>query len=152
MEYDILNELMTGTVAQLFTNRGVHQNFFRTSRQSGQTFDLPIDSERLGASSTQPLEGMQATGKSSDFGTINFYNTALEGSAAMTTTMEPAEWLATEAKARLDQAMLKLDLDAQKIAGKGLLSMNIDELSLEKKKVKNELKIYDTNFMQMFSR
>jgi len=52
-------------------------------------------------------------------------------------------WLLTEAKLKLNQSMQKLNLDSTKITGKHLISYTIDELLQEKKKVKNELKIYD---------
>jgi len=35
MEFDILNEIMTCTVAQLFTDLSKHQNFMKTSSQMG---------------------------------------------------------------------------------------------------------------------
>lgn len=36
MEFEILNEIMTGTVAQLFTDLTKHSNFIKTSSQMGQ--------------------------------------------------------------------------------------------------------------------
>ena len=36
MEFEILNELLTCTVAQLFTDLGKHSNFMKTSSQMGQ--------------------------------------------------------------------------------------------------------------------
>jgi len=41
MEYDVLNELLTSTVATLFTNRASHQNYIKTSSQMGQEKDVP---------------------------------------------------------------------------------------------------------------
>ena len=35
MEYDILNEIMTGTVATLFTDMGKHANYMKTSSEKG---------------------------------------------------------------------------------------------------------------------
>ena len=48
--------------------------------------------------------------------------------------------------------MNKLGLDSQKINGKHLANYSMDELQLEKKKVKNELKYYDQAFQLRFSR
>jgi len=36
MEFDILNEIITGSVAQLFTDLHKHANFMKTSSQMGQ--------------------------------------------------------------------------------------------------------------------
>ena len=36
MEFDMMNELITGTVAQLFTDLHKHANFMKTSSQMGQ--------------------------------------------------------------------------------------------------------------------
>ncbi len=52
-------------------------------------------------------------------------------------------WLMVEAKIKYQQACSKLNLDNQKIQGKHLSSFSNDDLAREKKKVKNELKIYD---------
>jgi hypothetical protein len=61
-----------------------------------------------------------------------------------------AQWLMVEAKSRLMETMTKLGLDAQKISGKHLATYSMDELMIEKKKVKNELKYYDQAFMNKF--
>jgi hypothetical protein len=36
MEFDILNELLTGTVAQLFTDLTKHKSYMKNSSQMGQ--------------------------------------------------------------------------------------------------------------------
>jgi hypothetical protein len=36
MEFEILNEILTGTVAHLFTDLGRHKSFIKTSSQMGQ--------------------------------------------------------------------------------------------------------------------
>lgn len=48
--------------------------------------------------------------------------------------------------------MQKLALDASKIQGKHLVSYSLDELNNEKKRVKNELKVYDQEFINKFKR
>lgn len=53
------------------------------------------------------------------------------------------QWLYSEAKLKLQEAMNKLSLDSQKINGRHLALYSMDELMQEKKKVKNELKYYD---------
>ena len=51
-----------------------------------------------------------------------------------------------EAKLKYQSACGKLGLDQQKIQGKHLSSFSLEDLMREKKKVKNELKIYDQSF------
>lgn len=59
-------------------------------------------------------------------------------------------WLMSDAKAKLQEAVGKLNLDSQKINGKHLPYLSIEELLKEKKNVKNELKYYDQSFMSKF--
>ena len=61
-------------------------------------------------------------------------------------------WLMVEAKSRYQMACSKLGLDNAKIQGKHLSGYGVEELSREKKKVKNELKIYDQSFQSKFKR
>lgn len=48
--------------------------------------------------------------------------------------------------------MQKLNLDNSKIQGKHLVSYSMDDLQNEKKRVKNELKVYDQEFINRFKR
>ena len=48
--------------------------------------------------------------------------------------------------------MTKLGLDSIKIQGKHLVDYSMDELNFEKKRLKNELKIYDQAFLGRFNR
>ena len=57
-----------------------------------------------------------------------------------------------EAKIKYQTACSKLNLDAQKIQGKHLSTFSNEDLMREKKKVKNELKIYDQSFQSKFRR
>lgn len=56
MEYEILNEIMTSTVAQLFTiNRQSHLKFFKNSSQLNESkIDIPLNKA---ASSDSALAG-----------------------------------------------------------------------------------------------
>ncbi len=57
-----------------------------------------------------------------------------------------------EAKIKYQSACSKLGLDAPKIQGKHLSSFSLEDLMREKKKVKNELKVYDQSFQNKFKR
>lgn len=65
------------------------------------------------------------------------------GKSDGTLNLEVAQWLSNEAKVRLQESLIKLNIDMSKINGKHLLNYSYDELLNEKKKVKNELKLYD---------
>ena len=47
---------------------------------------------------------------------------------------------------------MKLGLDSSKIQGKHLVSFSLNDLESEKKNVKNELKVYDQDFISRFKR
>lgn len=61
-------------------------------------------------------------------------------------------WLKYESNKKYDESLLKLGLDASKIQGKHLVSFSLEELQNEKKRVKNELKVYDQEFIGKFKR
>ena len=59
MEFDILNEILTGSVAQLFTDLNKHANFMKTSSQMGQdkseipkSFDMATGSQKFAMDGT----------------------------------------------------------------------------------------------------
>lgn len=61
-------------------------------------------------------------------------------------------WLMVEAKVKYQSACNRLGLDAGKIQGKHLSSFTVEDLNREKRKVKNELKVYDQSFQQRFKK
>jgi len=54
-----------------------------------------------------------------------------------------SQWLLVDAKSRYAVAINKLGLDAAKVQGRHLTNLPYDDLNNEKKRVKNELKVYD---------
>lgn len=52
-------------------------------------------------------------------------------------------WLKFESNKKYEESLVKLGLDTSKIQGKHLVAYSLDELQNEKKRVKNELKVYD---------
>ena len=61
-------------------------------------------------------------------------------------------WLKYESNKKYEQSCQKLSLDNQKIQGKHLVSYSLDDLQNEKRRVKNELKVYDQDFINKFKR
>lgn len=52
-------------------------------------------------------------------------------------------WIKVESSKKYEESLMKLGLDNSKIQGKHLVSYSLDQLQNEKKRVKNELKVYD---------
>ena len=104
MEFEILNEILTGTVSSLF--RGKCKEIEEQMRASLTSLPPPNSSD----------------------------------------------WVKVEGKQKLEQSLRKLKLDYTATNGRDLGTKTYDELVSEKKKVKNELKTYDNNFKNLFSR
>ena len=62
------------------------------------------------------------------------------------------DWLQVEARSKLIECCERLGLQESKLSGKHLQSKQMEELQVEKKKVKNELKAYDQAFLGRFGR
>ena len=134
MEFEVLNEILTGTVAQLFTGATQHPSMHKTSSQMGQDrSEIPRKS--------------QFSEMSPDLDPVTLLSPGQPGS-----DNPLSAWLMVEAKIKFQTACTKLGLDQAKIQGKHLNSFGNEELAREKKKVKNELKIYDQSFQQKFKR
>ena len=146
MEFDILNEILTGTVAQLFTNKTAHSNFFKTtSEMGGLRSEIPLGKAvSIGYEEEEKKEIGPFFAPARD--------PIAEEQAQPHSQMTPAQWLATEGKRRLDESMRKLKLDKAKISGKTLANYTHEELLQEKKNVKNELKTYDSKFIREFGK
>lgn len=54
-----------------------------------------------------------------------------------------SSWIKIESSKKYEESLTKLGLDSSKIQGKHLVSYSLDQLQNEKKRVKNELKVYD---------
>ena len=115
MEFDILNEIMTGTVAMLFTDLTKHSNYMKTSSQMGQDkSEIPksMSSNDLLSSIDGPRSSIPSQ--------------TLESDALKDTPV--GQWLHNEAKSKLQEAMNKLGLDSHKINGRHLAYYSMDEL------------------------
>lgn len=127
MEFEILNDILTGTVAQLFTQQQqMAAQTWKTSSQLGQDkSDIP---RRSSLHQDDGQIGLQAQ---------------ISGGASGASDNPLTQWLVIDAKQKYQQAIQKLGLDSQKIQGKHLSGFSMEDLNSEKRKVKNELKVYD---------
>ena len=92
MEFEVLNEILTGTVAQLFTGTQSHANLHKSSSQMGQDkSEIPRKSSFSEVSpDLDPMAQM---------------------SAAQVSDNPLASWLMVEAKQKYQHACQKLGLD-----------------------------------------
>lgn len=66
--------------------------------------------------------------------------------------MDLERWINIEGPKRLEQSMQKLKLTKESVKRKDFSSYIEDEITQEKKNVKNELKYYDSAFIKIFAR
>jgi hypothetical protein len=41
MEFEIINEILTSTVSNLFPNRSIHMSYFKSEEEGGTKADIP---------------------------------------------------------------------------------------------------------------
>lgn len=63
-----------------------------------------------------------------------------------------SDWVRVEGRQKLEMALRRLRIDINTTNGRELGNKTTDELHAEKKRVKNELKTYDTTFKSLFGR
>ena len=128
MEFEIMNELMTSTVAQLFTiNRTSHLKFFKNSSQLNESkSEIPIGNR-----------------SSSN---LNAHLNESQG--------DSLEWVGGSGKQFLEESLKRLQIDPKRYTYKDVVITQIgtDELNKVKRNVKNELKKYDQTFVHLFMR
>jgi hypothetical protein len=134
MEMEILNEIMTSTVASLFTiNRTSHLKFFKNSSQLNESKnDIPI-------------------GRASNTNLLLNTNGNLNESSVST---NPGDWVSQEGKKFQEDAIVRLKIDTRRFLymEQEIGKLSIEELNKIKKNVKNELKRYDQTFVSKFYR
>ena len=118
MEFDIMNEIMTQTVAQLFTNKQIHQNFFKTSTEIGDQPNIPMDK-------SFSLAAMPALPTPTPVPVIDDLPTPQQkfgATAPPIQSVNPEErkappvdivtWLQNDGRKRLEDSMAKMKLDS----------------------------------------
>ncbi|KAL4452962.1 hypothetical protein ABPG74_002527 [Tetrahymena malaccensis] len=66
--------------------------------------------------------------------------------------LTPELWIQKEGPSKLREAQQRLNLNLSRVSRSDLESMTLEQLTLEKKKVKQELKMYDASFQTHFNR
>ncbi|MBS1889664.1 MAG: hypothetical protein JST59_00095 [Actinobacteria bacterium] len=155
MEFDILNELLTSTVYNLFSQRTTESSI---ESMTSTDADKKRVKELEKLSKPEPTAGRQSANDS----ILSGYSGASgPDSARDNRRIPPCEsvekWMSTESTRRLKESMTKLGLDNDMLRLRNELESYLDRLSLdelvnEKQRVKSELKIYDKDFTTLFGR
>jgi hypothetical protein len=130
MEFDIINDILYSTVSNIFPNKQMHLNFFIKEEEQFKA-DIPKSSSRK-----EDLHNNLYNKEVRDFNNPLLYE----------------NWKNKESKKRLEEAIKRLNLDENKIRSKTLSNLPMEFLISEKAKVKNELKKYDNEFIDLFTR
>lgn len=142
MEFEILNEIMTGTVASLFTiNRSSHLKFFKNSSQLNESkIDIPMGRGSTSNLLNDQLFGALATGTNGN---------ATPGAGGMGSGINQQEWVNNQGRKFLEDAKERLQIDTRQYLFRALplSQLNYDELNKVKRNVKGELKKYDQLFI-----
>ena len=173
MEIDILNDLLTKTVASLFQNREKHisylseddsdsdnSNIFiqETSNNTKYTLDernsnkmhLNNNSAHSNTSETNPKQNQQPSLIDNIINNnINKIKNMENNKPNINVT--PKEWCSTIGQKKFEESMRRLQINEQIITSKKLINeMSLEALINEKARVKQELKKYDEDFFQVF--
>lgn len=125
MEFDILNDIMQSVVGTLFSPISMLK--MEINKSPNQTSNLSGETDK--------------------------YIAELPEKSIKSYSLDDSQkWVNAEGKVWLENAMNRLGLDASKISGKEILKFTYQELISEKKKIKSELKLYDTNFVKLFNK
>ena len=182
MEVDILNDLLSRTVSNLFQNKSKHMSY--VSEDDDNKSDLFLDEEPIIEQKESKEENQK---KNISIKNNNINNQAnqnetnlkknlieklINNNAALQKNnsknlknkensnitpeikeenLSPKKWCLTVGKKKYEEALKRLQLSEKIILSKNLLTqMNLEQLTEEKAKVKQELKKYDEDFYHIF--
>ena len=161
MEVDILNDILSRTVSNLFSDKLKHMSFV-SEDDGGLQSDLSLEEKEdkkilkneKNLNEPQPKKNLieklinnQKNKEKQNNNNIieNAQNNQKEEN------LTPKNWCLTIGKKKYEESLKRLQINEKMIASKTLISqMNIDQLVNEKARVKQELKKYDEDFYQVF--
>ena len=183
MEVDILNDLLSRTVSNLFQNKSKHMSY--VSEDDDNKSDLFLDEEPIIEQKESKEENQkknisiiknnninnQANQNETNL-KKNLIEKLINNNAALQKNnsknlknkensnitpeikeenLSPKKWCLTVGKKKYEEALKRLQLSEKIILSKNLLTqMNLEQLTEEKAKVKQELKKYDEDFYHIF--
>ena len=172
MEIDILNDLLTKTVASLFQNREKHisylseddsdndnSNIFTQETFNNNKYTLDNHnnnklhstngSNHSNINETNPKQNQPSLIDNIINNNINKMKNNENNKPNVNIT--PKEWCSTIGQKKFEESMRRLKINEQIITSKKLINeMSLEALINEKARVKQELKKYDEDFCQVF--
>jgi hypothetical protein len=130
-EIDSFNSILTQTVAMLFR---------------GSQSDLAADNQSQ--SSLGNLDSIMTPSSMKS----EIPSTEIRGQQLQPPSQNISQWLQVDAKQKLKESMIKIGIDVGQVSGNHLQNYSVKALENEKRRVKNELKIYDQQFSGQFGR
>ena len=171
MEVDILNDILSRTVSNLFSDKLKHMSY--VSEDEGDKPELSLEEEanpqkniiknkneninQKNQNESQPkmnlieklinnnIQKNNSKQNNPIENNINNQNNQKEEN------LSPKKWCLTIGKKKYEESLKRLQISEKMIASKTLISqMNLDQLINEKARVKQELKKYDEDFYHIF--
>ena len=175
MEVDILNDILSRTVSNLFSDKIKHmsyvseddggdkselsleeknpQKIIKNKPESVNNVDINTKNQNKNEPQTKPNlieklinNNIQKNNnlKQNNIAENNQNNQAQEN-------LSPKKWCLTIGKKKYEESLKRLQISEKMIASKTLIAqMNLEQLTNEKARVKQELKKYDEDFYQVF--
>ena len=175
MEVDILNDILSRTVSNLFSDKIKHmsyvseddggdkselsleeknpQKIIKNKPESVNNIDINAKNQNKNEPQTKPNlieklinNNIQKNNnlKQNNIAENNQNNQAQEN-------LSPKKWCLTIGKKKYEESLKRLQISEKMIASKTLIAqMNLEQLTNEKARVKQELKKYDEDFYQVF--
>ena len=175
MEVDILNDILSRTVSNLFSDKIKHmsyvseddggdkselsleeknpQKIIKNKPESINNIDINAKNQNKNEPQTKPNlieklinNNIQKNNnlKQNNISENNQNNQAQEN-------LSPKKWCLTIGKKKYEESLKRLQISEKMIASKTLIAqMNLEQLTNEKARVKQELKKYDEDFYQVF--
>lgn len=147
MEIDILNDILTKTVSNLFVNKIKHNSYLSLDDDESGISDISFANSipSLDREIDQPRLQNQAQNLNQ-----HHHQQLQQPKPKQESICTPELWKSTIGKKKYEEAMKRLDLDDKKIKSKAYLNQPLEFLNQEKSKIKNELKKYDNDFYEVF--
>jgi len=171
MEITIFNDILTQTVNKAilginldqgmneagFDHRGdvggggrLSQSSFISRGSDSRDHSLSFDMQGHSQNNSRP--GSQDGRVHNSTSNAPSVSNQLHGTGRIIQNCSIPEWLHHNAPIYLKQSLVKLGLELENIEKMNLSNLSADELGERKKKTKNELKYYDTNFENSYGR
>ena len=150
MEVDILNDILLRTVSNLFSNKSKHISYFSDD-------DTIIDKQEIFSQNNPKNEKKSYTynnnkGEQKQNIIEKIINNNMQKNPQINQgNISPKNWCMTIGKKKYEESLNRLQINETIIASRTLINeMNLDQLIHEKARVKQELKKYDEDFIQVF--